>query len=143
MKLPSDPSGQRTRWRVRRCYAHSAMNEVGSDRLIKATFTGVLLFLVSIGFAVAQTSDIKRNHVGTIRSIEAAERIVIFEFSERVSRRAVMLVTEKTRISAITPTRKRRKLTFADLKPGMRAEFVGIADSRYAWDAESIQVLEK
>lgn len=110
---------------------------------MSAAFTGALLFLGSFDFAAAQISDIKRNHVGTIRSIDAAERIVILEFSERVRDRAVMKVTDETRIVAVAPSRKRRKLTFGELKVGMRAEFVGIADSRYAWGAESIKVLEK
>jgi hypothetical protein len=79
----------------------------------------------------------------TKRGRDAIQHIVILEFSERVGDRAVMTVTDNTRITAVTPTRKRRKLTFDDLKPGMRAEFVGIANSRYAWGAESIRVLEK
>lgn len=114
-----------------------------STQSTNTPLAGALLFLGSLVFAAAQTSDIKRNHVGTIRSVDAAQHIVIFEFSERVGDRAVMSVTDKTRIVAVSPTRKRRKLTFDELKPGMRAEFVGIASSRHAWGAESIKVLEK
>jgi hypothetical protein len=107
--------------------------------LKNALTTTFLLF--SAALAAAQVQDLKWNHTGTIRSIDAPQQIVVVEFSDRLSDRAILLVSEETRVFAENKTGSRQKLSFAALKPGLRVKFVGLRNSRYAYPAKSIQVL--